>query len=76
MHVYGRRSDLPGYHISKEGIRPTDDKVRAITVTPRPTYVSELRAFLGLVNFYGKFMSNLSTVLAPLYKLLRKGDGD
>jgi hypothetical protein len=62
-----------GHRISKEGIRPTDDEVRAITATPRPTSVSELRAFLGLVNFYGKFMSNLSTVLAPLYKLLRKG---
>ena len=62
-----------GHRISKEGIQPTDDKVRAITATPQPTNVSELRAFLGLVNFYAKFMSNLATVLAPLYKLLRKG---
>ena len=31
-----------GHRISKEGIRPTDDEVRAITATPRPTSVSEL----------------------------------
>ena len=62
-----------GHRISKEGIQQTDDKVRAITATPQPTNVSELRAFLGLVNFYAKFMSNLATVLTPLYKLFRKG---
>ena len=62
-----------GHRINKNGIQPTNDKVRTINATPRPTNVSELRAFLGLVNFYGKFMNNLSTVLAPLYELLRKG---
>ena len=40
---------------------------------PPPVNVSKLRAFLGMINFYGKCLPNLSTVLAPLYKLLRKG---
>ena len=62
-----------GHRINREGIQPMDEKVQAISKTPRPTNTSELWAFLGLVNFYGKFMNNLSTVLAPLYKLLRKG---
>ena len=35
--------------------------------------VTELRSFLGLLTYYGKFLLNLSTLLAPLYKLLRKG---
>ena len=35
--------------------------------------MSELKAFLGLVNYYGKFLPNLSTTLAPLHKLLTKG---
>ena len=59
-------------YLGHRGIQPTDDKVQAITAIPCPTSISELQAFLGLVNFHGKFMSNLSTVLAPLYKLLRK----
>ena len=61
-----------GHSISKEGLQPTAEKVRAITEAPQPTNVSELKAFLGLVNYYGKFMQNLSTVLAPLYTLLKK----
>ena len=47
--------------------------MEAINQAPKPRNLSELRAFLGMVIFYGKFMENLSTLLAPLYKLLRKG---
>ena len=36
-----------------------------------PTNVSELKSFLGLLNYYSKFLPNLSTVLTPLYRLLR-----
>ena len=60
-----------GHKISKEGLQPTEDKVRAITHAPKPNNVSQLKAFLGLVNYYHKFMPNLSTVLSPLYKLLQ-----
>ena len=35
--------------------------------------MSELKAFLGLVNYYGKFLPNLSTTLAPLHRLLARG---
>ena len=62
-----------GHSISKEGLQPTAEKVRAITEAPQPTNVSELKAFLGLVNYYGKFMQNLSTVLA-LKKKKTPGD--
>ena len=61
-----------GYRINAEGLQPTDKKVQAIIAAPAPTSVSELKSFLGLVNYYGKFLPNLSTVLAPLHKLLRK----
>ena len=60
-----------GHKISKEGLQPTEDKVRAITRAPKPNNVSQLKAFLGLVNYYHKFMPNLSTILSPLYKLLQ-----
>ena len=38
-----------------------------------PLDVSQLKSLLGLVNYYGKFLPNLATTLAPLYKLLRQG---
>ena len=61
-----------GHSISAEGLRPTQTKIRAIVDVPAPQNVSQLRSFLGLVNYYGKFLSNLSNTLAPLYQLLQK----
>jgi hypothetical protein len=62
-----------GYEISQEGIRPIREKVAAVLDAPPPTSVEELRSFSGAVNFYAKFLPNLSGVMAPLYELLQKG---
>ena len=62
-----------GHRIDAQGLHPTTDKVAAIKFAPTPQNCTELRAYLGLLNYYSKFMSNLSTELAPLYKLLQKG---
>lgn len=48
---------------------PSPDKIRAIHEAPTPSNPSELRAFLGLINYYHKFLSN---ILFPLYSLLQK----
>ena len=61
-----------GHSISAEGLRPTEQKVHAITEAPQPQHVSQLYAFLGLVNYYGKLLPNLSNTLAPLYQILEK----
>ena len=61
-----------GHNISAEGLRPTNEKIRAIVDAPVPQDVTQLRAFLGLLNYYAKFLKNLSSLLAPLYKLLEK----
>ena len=61
-----------GYNISAEGLRPTAEKVRAMAEAPAPQNVSQLRSFLGLVNYYSRFLPQLSSLLAPLYKLLQK----
>ena len=45
-------------------------KVAAIANAPAPRNVQELRAYLGLLNFYGNVIGNLSTVLQPLHVLV------
>ena len=60
-----------GHKIDKNGLHPTEDKVRAVRDAPQPTNVSELRTYLGLLTYYSKFLPNLSTTLAPLYSLLK-----
>ena len=61
-----------GYVISSEGVHPAPEKVRAIRNAPIPTNLSQLKSFLGLLNFYSRFLPNQSTLLAPLHRLLRK----
>ena len=61
-----------GYRIDKTGLHPLQDKVEAIHDAPNPQSVQELKAYLGLLTYYGKFLPNLSSTLFPLYKLLRK----
>ena len=44
-----------GHKITKNVLKPSDAKLEAISKAPIPKNVSELKAFLGLVNYYGKF---------------------
>ena len=62
-----------GLKISSKGVETTGEKTAAIREAPEPRNVGELRKWLGLVNYYAKFLKNLSNTLAPLYRLLRKG---
>ncbi|CAI5670817.1 unnamed protein product [Oreochromis niloticus] len=62
-----------GHRVDKTGLHPVPAKVKAVQEAPPPKSVTELKAYLGLLNFYNKFLPNLSTLLAPLHKLLRKG---
>ena len=48
-----------------------EEKVNAIREVPTPQDVSQLESFIRLVNYYGKFLPDLSNVLAPLYTLLQ-----
>ena len=62
--------DYLGHLIDAEGLHATSEKLKAIVKAPTPKNVTELRSFLGLVNYYGKFLPNLSTFLHPLNNLL------
>lgn len=45
-----------GYEIDAQGLHPLPDKVKAIVEAPTPTNVTELRSYIGLVTYYGKFL--------------------
>ena len=59
-----------GHVIDHMGIHPDPDKVCAIQQLKAPTNVTELRRFLGIVTYLGKFTSNLSKKVKPLRDLL------
>ena len=63
-----------GHRLCKEGLKPQYEKVRTIKEAPRPENAQQLKAFLGLINYYGKFVGNISDILSPLYKLIQKNE--
>ena len=60
-----------GHTLSAEGVSK-GSKVEAVMKMPPPTDVSTLKSFLGSVQFYGKFIPNLSTLAEPLFCLTKK----
>ena len=60
-----------GQVVTKDGIAPNQERVKAITAMEPPQNVSELRRLLGMVNYIGRYLPNLSTVLQPLNELLK-----
>ena len=63
-----------GYKIDAQGVHTLPSKVQAIAHAPPPQDPQQLRSFLSLVNYYGKFIPNLATIVNPLNKLLHKDD--
>jgi hypothetical protein len=61
-----------GHIVSRDGVRVCSDKVTAVREFPVPTNVKELRSFLGLSNFYRRFIQGFSRITAVLTKLLQK----
>ena len=60
-----------GNIIDKRGIRPDIKKIEPIINMPPPQSLSELRSFLGAINFYGKFINNMRNIRAPLDEWLK-----
>ena len=59
-----------GCVISTEGISPTEDKVEAIKKAPLSKNGTQLRAFLEMINYQGKFIGSLSSIPRPLNQVL------
>ena len=60
------------HRVHAEGFHPVEAKVKAIQEAPAPKNPIELKSFLGMLNFYRKFIPNLSSIQEPLHSLLRK----
>ena len=59
-----------GHSVSKCGIRPLESKVEAIRNFKEPANMKELRRYLGMINFYRRFIPHCAEILRPLHELL------
>lgn len=61
-----------GHVLSQEGLKVSDDKVKAV-VHPTPlTDASQMRSFLGLSHFFAEFVPQFATITAPLWELTKQ----
>ena len=61
-----------GHIVDAQGLHATPEKQQAIEEARAPDDVNQLRSFLGLLNYYGKFIPNLASIIQTLNALLRK----
>ena len=61
-----------GHFVTKEGLKPDPDKIKAVQEMPKPDSVKAVRQFCGFVNYLAKFMPKLSEVMVPIRNLTGK----
>lgn len=61
-----------GHRLSSAGLRPMHNKIEAVKQFREPKSSEEVRSFLGLVNYVGKFIPHLATISEPLRQLTKK----
>ena len=59
-----------GHHIFTKGFEPIEQKVQTITKFPKPQTMKQLRRFLGLINFFRRFIPGCAEISQPLNKML------
>ncbi|PHT86830.1 hypothetical protein T459_08936 [Capsicum annuum] len=62
-----------GNVVSRDGIHVDPKKIEAVRDWPQPSTVTEIRSFLGLANYYRRFVEGFSKVASPLTRLTQKG---
>lgn len=73
--IFGKNEvNFLGYTINANGTKPPQHRVTAIVAFPKPAIIKELRQFLGMVNFYRRFLPHAARIQAPLHQLLSGGN--
>lgn len=61
-----------GHIINEHGTKVNPKKIECIQKFPRPATVVEVQSFLGMCNYYRKYVNNFSKIAKPLHNLCRK----
>lgn len=61
-----------GHTITKDGLKPNDDKINAVLNYPLPKTTTEIKSFLGLVGYYRRFIKDFAKITQPLTACLKK----
>jgi hypothetical protein len=62
-----------GHTVGRHGLKVDESKIQVVKDWPVPKDLNQLRQFLGLTNYFRKFIQGYSTLTAPLTSLTKKG---
>ncbi|XP_066980082.1 uncharacterized protein [Macrobrachium rosenbergii] len=70
--IFGKEKiDFLGHEISPSGVRPTASKVKTIEKFPEPQNIKALQEFLGMINYYRRFIPNIARIMYSLTSVLK-----
>lgn len=72
-HWFQSKLIFLGHIFSKDGMATDPDKVRKIVEMPTPVNVKGVRSFLGICNYYRRFIKDFSMIAHPLNNLTKTG---
>jgi hypothetical protein len=61
-----------GHQITQQGIQIDKEKVQAIRDWPIPKNLKELQSFIGLINYYRRYVEGYVKIMEPMFRLLKK----
>ena len=61
-----------GHVISYKEVKMDEEKIQAIKEIQAPENIKQLQRFLGICNYYRKFIKNFAEIASPIYNLLKK----
>ncbi|HBK84186.1 MAG TPA: hypothetical protein DDZ41_11450, partial [Flavobacterium sp.] len=69
--IFGTHAlEFLSHSVSQDGIIPSPDRVKAIREFPQPNSIKQIQRFIGMVNYYHRFIPKLAESLQPIYSHL------
>ena len=72
-HLLWHKVTYLGHVVSAQGIAPDPDKTDRVNLWPIPHSAKEVQQFLGLANYYRRFIEDFASLAKPLHRLTKKG---
>src|SRR5690606_18454128 len=69
---HAKEVEFLGFIINSEGVKMDQNKVKSILDWRPPQSVKDIQSFVGLANFYHRFIKGFSKIVSPITRLLKK----